>query len=333
MKTGRKSGGAVSLATIAEAANVSISTVSRIVNGQTHRASAQTAERVRQAIEELGYQPNQIGRALKQGKTRVVAMLTANLNNPVMSTIASATEAALRDIGYVMTLCDTHDREDLQDEYLQAMRAQAVQGYILVTNIRSPGLAEIVARKEPVVFACRRNPYKPGAFVGIDNLQAGAAAADYLWSHGCREPAVVFPANGSAVTEERVAGFCARMSALGVPASRITKAAAPGNFHLEVGYAAARTLPDGAPWPKGMLCVSDQIAYGVYRCARERNLRIPEDCLIVSIDGSELNSWIAPWLKSIQVPYRDFGLPIVEQLQTIWNGGEPGEVILPFSVD
>src|SRR4051794_13444990 len=99
----------VSLATIAAEAEVSIATVSRIVNGQTHRASAETTKRVRKAIETLGYQPNQIGRALKRGKSRVVAMLTANLNNPVMATIASSTETALRAAGYVMILCDTHD--------------------------------------------------------------------------------------------------------------------------------------------------------------------------------------------------------------------------------
>ncbi|BAI76686.1 transcriptional regulator (plasmid) [Azospirillum sp. B510] len=337
MEKSRKAAGPVSLATIAAATDVSISTVSRIVNGQTHRASPETVARVRQAVDRLGYKPNQIGRALKQGKSRVVAMLTANLNNPVMAMIASATEAALRDIGHVMTLCDTHDREDLQDDYLQAMRSQSVGGYILVTNIKSPGLADFVARGEPVVFACRPNPYSstpdaPGAFVGIDNEAAGAAAADRLWSRGCRTPVVIGPLEGSVVTREREAGFSRRMAELGILPDRLAPARAPGLSHLDVGYAAARTLFAGSTRPDGILCVSDQIAYGVYRAAMERGIRIPDDCLVVSIDGSDLNRWIAPWLESIHVPYAEFGRHIVDQLQTIWRGETPGAALLPFQV-
>lgn len=335
MEKSRKAAGPVSLATIAAATDVSISTVSRIVNGQTHRASPETVARVRQAVEALGYKPNQIGRALKQGRSRVVAMLTANLNNPVMAMIASATEAALRDIGHVMTLCDTHDREDLQDEYLQAMRSQSVGGYILVTSIKSPGLAEFVARGEPVVFACRPNPYAadpdaPGAFVGIDNEAAGAAAADRLWARGCRSPAVIGPREGSVVTLEREAGFCRRMTELGIPPDRLARAHAPGLSHLEIGYAATGALFADGSGPDGILCVSDQIAYGVYRFAMERGIRIPDDCPVISIDGSDLNGWIAPWLDSIHVPYAEFGRHIVGQLQAIWRGETPEAAILPF---
>ncbi|HXP97727.1 MAG TPA: LacI family DNA-binding transcriptional regulator, partial [Telmatospirillum sp.] len=126
-----------SLATVATRANVSISTVSRIVNGQTHRASPETIERVRKAIEEVGYRPNHIGRSLRRRETRLVAMLVANLDNPVMATIAASTEAALRAAGYVMVLCDTHDRADLQDDYLYAMRSHGVQGYVLVSCVPS----------------------------------------------------------------------------------------------------------------------------------------------------------------------------------------------------
>ncbi|WP_241911854.1 LacI family DNA-binding transcriptional regulator [Telmatospirillum siberiense] len=318
----------MSLATVAAAAEVSISTVSRIVNGQTHRASRETIERVRGAIETLGYRPNQLGRALKRGESRVVAMLTANLNNPVMATVASSAEAALRAAGYVMILCDTHDRPELQDEYLKAMRSQAVQGYILVTNVKSPGLAEFVARGEPAVFACRRNPYASGAFVGIDNVGAGADAADYLWSRGCREPAVLFPAQSSSTIEDRLAGFSMRLLELG---GRCSKAEAPGLSHLDVGYEAARSLLDRASLPQGVMCLSDQIAYGAHRLFFERGLRVPDDCVMVSIDGSTLSSWLAPWLTSVRVPYHEFGRHIVDLLGEIWRGEASGERILPHA--
>lgn len=103
----------VSLATVARETDVSVATVSRIVNGKSGRASPDTVARVEQAIARLGYRPNPVGRALKRRASRVVAMLSPNLDNPAMAAIAVSTEAALRDAGYVMILCDTHDRVDL----------------------------------------------------------------------------------------------------------------------------------------------------------------------------------------------------------------------------
>jgi LacI family transcriptional regulator len=323
----RLSPGPASLATIAAEAGVSMSTVSRIVNGETGRASAATVERVRRAIAAVGYRPNHLGRALRRGETQVVAMLSANLDNPVMATIAASTEAALREAGYVMILCDTHDRAELQDEYLHAMRAQAVQGYVLVASVPSPGLDAFIAQGAPIVFVGR--PGAAGAFVGIDNRQAGADAADYLWSRGVAEPAVLYPTQGSSTTRERVAGFCERMAALGAPRPRIHKAEAPGLSHLDVGYRAACDLVARVGWPRGMMCVSDQVAYGVYRLAHETGKRVPDDCIIVSIDGTALNAWLAPWLVSVETPFQEFGPRIVERLLDIWTGKPPTSTILP----
>ena len=108
----------VSLATVAAQAGVSIATVSRIVNGETRRASAETVERVQKLVAALGYRPNHVGRTLRRRESRIVAMLSPNLDNPAMAAIAASVETALRSAGYVMILCDTHDRAELQDEYL-----------------------------------------------------------------------------------------------------------------------------------------------------------------------------------------------------------------------
>lgn len=326
---------AASLATVAREAGVSVATVSRIVNGKTGRASVQTIARVNAAVVELGYQPNHVGRALRRRESRVVAMLAPNLDNPAMAAIAVSTEAALRAAGYVMILCDTHDRADLQDEYLRAMRSQFVQGYVLVSAVKSAALSDALARGEAIVFVSRRNPDGGGAYVGIDNKAAGADAADHLLARGIEELAVIYPAQGSSSTAERVDGFIERLAARGVPTERIAQASAPGLSHLQVGYDAARALVDGAggTWPRGLLCVSDLMAYGVYRLATEQGVAIPSECLVVGIDANPLNAWIAPWLTSVHIPYRDFGEKVVEQLTALWSGTLPDDCLLPHSLD
>lgn len=319
----------VSLTTLARAAGVSVATVSRIANGQTHRASAETVARVRRVIAAAGYRPNPIGRALRSGETRLVAMLVANLDNPAMATIAASTETALRTAGYVTILCDTHDRPELQDEYLAAMRAHAVQGYVMVVARESPGLVEAAARGAPMVFVGRRGPAGTGAFVGIDNRRAGALVAEELWAGGSRRLGILSPREGSSAAQERIAGFRERLLALGADPGAIGHWQAPGFRHLEIGHAAARAIGPREAWPQGLLCVSDQVAYGAFRAAREAGLRVPEDCRLVGVDGSSLNAWIAPWLRSVKIPYEAFGAAILDRLQALWSGAAPGDSILP----
>ncbi len=322
----------VSLATVAAQAGVSVATVSRIVNGETRRASAETVERVQKVVAALGYRPNHVGRTLRRRESRIVAMLSPNLDNPAMAAIAASVETALRSAGYVMILCDTHDRPDLQDEYLHAMRAQVVQGYVLVNAVPSEALSASVARGDAVVFVGRRNPDGQGSFVGIDNRRAGADAADHLWARGIRDLAATYPSQGSSTTRDRVDGFINRLAELGMPPNMIRQAAAPGLSHLEVGYAAAQRLVEGQSWPRGLFCPSDLMAYGAFRLASERGIQVPQECRIVGVDDNALNAWIAPWLTSVRIPYADFGAKVVDQLQALWAGERPSEQLLPHEL-
>ena len=321
-----------SLGTVAERAGVSIATVSRIVNGNTTRASAETIERVRSAIEAVGYHPNQLGRALRNRESRVVAMLTSNLHNPVMATIAASTEAALREAGYVMILCDTHDRPELQDDYLRAMRSQVVDGYVMVAGQASPGLQDLLDRGAPMVFVSRRCPYGTGFYVGPDNIAAGADAADYLLQRGIDAPAVAYPAQGSSTTRERVQGFCDRLQSRGIDPKHILRAEGVGSSHVDVGYSAAAQFAALPAWPRGILCISDQVAYGVHRLARESGVRVPEATELLGIDGNPINAWLAPWLASVEIPHREFGPQIVDLLKASWAGERARESLLPHRI-
>jgi LacI family transcriptional regulator len=320
----------VSLATVAARAGVSVSTVSRVVNGETWRASAATVARVRGAIEAVGYRPNPVGRALRRRQSQVVAMLVANLDNPAMATIAASTEAALRSAGYVMILCDTHDRADLQDEYLRAMRAQMVRGFVMVASVPSKGLSEMSAQGAPMIFVNRRDPTGRGPFVGIDDRKAGAAVADRFVAEGRRSPAVVVPTQGSPATRDRIAGFLERLSERGTPVEKVIAGEAAGLSHLDVGYAAAEQIFSRGNLPDAVLCVSDQIAYGVRRRALERGLDIPRDCFLVSIDGSPLNKWVAPWLASVEIPYTAYGEQVLASLNAIWAGEAGADRLLAY---
>lgn len=321
----------VSLSTIAERAGVSVSTVSRIANGQLDRANEATVARVRTLLDTLDYRPDSVARSLRRRESQVVAMLAPNLDNPAMGAIATSTEAALRAAGYVMILCDTHDEPALQDEYLAAMRAQSVRGYVIVSAVASEGLTQFITRGEPAVFVGRRPPKAVSAvpFVGIDNIAAGADAAEFLIRAGVRAPALVHSALTSSAIADRVAGFHARLAKHGLSRKAMRTAHSTQLQHLSAGYDAALRLISKGGWPRGLMCTSDLMAYGVYRLAHETGVAVPEDCLIAGVDDNPMNDWIAPWLSSIRIPYSAYGDAIVQQLEAAWGGGRPSDRILP----
>jgi LacI family transcriptional regulator len=323
-----------SIADVARAAGVSIATVSRIVNGATGKASAATVARVRATIAQVGYRPTGAGQALRKGRSRLVAVLAANLANPAMAAIAASIETALRDVGLAMVLCDTHDNPDLQDEYLREMRAQAVRATVLLGAVRSGQLADAMAGAAPLLFVNRRCPVdKTAAFVGIDNQAAGAAVASALHS---RVPggalAVIHGSLESSATADRIAGFRRGVQRLGRSLLDVDLPAALGSDHLALGHAATAKLLAQPVRPAAIFCASDLIAYGTHRRLREAGLRVPQDIALFGFDDNPLNDWIAPWLASVRVPYAAFGPAIVAMLGEMWRGEKPAARLLDYTL-
>lgn len=317
-----------SLADVARAAGVSTATVSRLVNGQTHRASAETARRVGEAVERLGYRPSPLARGLRRRESAFVALLAPNLDNPAMAAMAASIEAALRGAGLVTILCDTHDRPDLQDEHLAAMRAHAARGFVLVAAVASEGLGAALRRGDPIVFVNRRDPMGRGPYVGVDNRAAGAAAAEHLLGLGFDDLAALSPRAPSSTGADRLAGFRARAKKAG---ARLSLHKGEGGDHLAVGWAAAQAMLRARGWPQGLFCPSDLIAYAAGRAAREAGLS-PAPGAIVGVDGNPLNPWLAPWLASVRVPYAEFGAAVTDALAERWSGARPRDRILPHDL-
>jgi LacI family transcriptional regulator len=324
--------GGVSIATVAARAGVSIATVSRVVNGVTNKASAETVRRVREAVADLGYRPMSAGRALRRGESRLVAILAANLANPSQAAVAASAETALREAGLVMVLCDTHDRPELQDEYLLEMRAQRARATVFLGAVASPQLTAARTSASTMLFVNRRCPDGDAPFVGIDNRAAGADVAAFLLDRGIADPAVIHGPIASSATADRLAGFRARLAAAGVALADARVTTAPGLDHLRIGHAATARLMALDPRPRAIFCLSDLMAYGARRCLAEMGLEVPRDVLVIGFDDNPLNDWVAPWLVSVRVPYERYGTAVVEALTALWQGRRPGAVLLPHQM-
>ncbi len=321
--------GTVSIVTVAARAGVSIATVSRVMNGVANRASADTTARVHRAIAELGYRPISVGRALRERRSRLVALLAANLANPAMAAIAASVEAALRSQGLVMVLCDTHDRADIQDEYLLEMRAQLVRATVLLGAVASPQLDAMLRDGEPILFVNRRSP--DGAdrpYIGVDNVRAGRDVARLFLSRGLPVQGVIHGSLQSSATADRLAAFQDELALGGRPLAADRMVTLDMLDHVQIGYRCAAALLRGRPDQCGLFCSSDLIAYGAHRALTEAGLRVPGDVLLVGFDDTPLNEWLAPWLSSVWVPYDQFGIEVANALTAIWAGETVGARLL-----
>jgi LacI family transcriptional regulator len=336
--THKKSGNGLKPASITAVANyagVSIATVSRIMNGIQNKASLATQQRVRAAIDELGYRPVTHGQSLRRGESRVVSLHAVNLANPTMAAIAASAETALRAAGYTMVLCDTHDQADLQDATLLDMRAHLVKAYVLLGAMASPQLSLFQRHKESILYVNRR-PHgtltMPHDYVGIDNMAAGIAVAQYFHKRGLVHCGLIHGAAHSPATVDRITGFKSAALELGLTLNKNYIVSGRGLGHLQIGYDGVDKILSHGALPEALFCSSDLIAYGAHRRLSELGFEIPRDIVLMGFDDNPLNDWVAPWLNSVSVPYAQFGDAIVKGLKAIWTNANREAQILPFKI-
>jgi LacI family transcriptional regulator len=314
---------------VAARAGVSVATASRVINRVANKASAATAERVWAAVTELGYRPGSVGRALRRRESRIVGVLAANLANPSMAAMASSIEWALRGEGMVMCLCDTHERADVQDEYIREMRAQLARAIILIGAVGSPALDEARAAGATLVFVNRPDPGDVSSpYVGIDNVTAAAEIADRLLERGVRRIGVLHASLDRTAAYWRLLGLFGRLKAAGVDTSSIPRATGPGLDYIAIGYRGMGELLESQDFPRVVVCFSDLLAYGAYRRVREAGLDVPGDVAFFGFDDNPINPWIADWLNSVRVPADRFGPAIVETLHRLWRAERPPPLYL-----
>lgn len=312
---------------VARLSGVSTATVSRYFSGKLNVILPQTVERVREAARTLGYTPSQIGRSLRLADSRVVVMLVPDATNFFTADVAASVESALQGIGLSMVLGNTAETAEKQDQLLadaQGLRARAI---ILQGAIDTPRLREIATQHRNVVFVNRRPaPGIASPYVGIDNFKAGLAVGKHFVERGYTNCVAIHGPRHYPGSSERLEGF---LKGLG-SRKPIFQFECP--FTMEAGYQQGQLLLADRSQRFAVFCANDMIAYGLYRVAREKGLRVPQDIVIFGFDDNRVNSWLAPWLSTIKVPAFDFGPAVVELIKKAGSGMPEKRVILPFEM-
>lgn len=289
--------GSVTSIDVARLAQVSQSAVSRTFSPGAS-VSPETRARVLEAARQLGYRPNVLARAVISGRSRLIAVLVAYLDNHFYPHVLELMSRALQDRGYqiLLVMTDTGD----QDALVQKMLQYQVDGIVMASASLSSSLARECANTgTPVVLFNRIVPTLPVSSVTSDNLEGGRQVAHFLVQGGHRRIAFMAGAEDSSTSRDREAGFTQGLAECGCSIFR----RAVGSYTVDDAVAAARKLMDGRYKPDAIFIANDHMAFAVMDVLRrDHGLRIPDDISIVGYDDVPEAAWEGYALTTVQQP-------------------------------
>ncbi|KIT14645.1 LacI family DNA-binding transcriptional regulator [Jannaschia aquimarina] len=291
----------VTAADVAREAGVSQSAVSRVFT-EGASVSGRMDARVREAAERLGYRPNVLARSLITGRTRIIGLVVAYLDNPFYPDAIEKLSAALQEEGYHLLIFTTGRTEMDVDRIFQELMDYRVDGIIAASINLSGDLAKRCREAGmPVVLFNRGTDQGGISAVTSDNVAGGRMVAEFLLRGGHRRLAHIAGWEASSTGRDRLQGFRDHLKGAGRPLMYV----ADGAYDRHRASEAARFLMGQAVPPDAIFVANDHMALAVMDCLRhDLGLRVPEDVSIVGYDDVPMAGWPSYDLTTVRQPTR-----------------------------
>jgi LacI family transcriptional regulator len=304
----------VTLREVAALAGVHPATASRALNLETRLLVREdTARRVLEAAEVLGYRPNPVARSLRTRRSHTVGVLIPDLTNPLFPPIVRGIEDRLAAAGYVALIGNTDGDDERERMVYERMRARHVDGFVLATaHLDSPVLPG-AGPDMPVVLVNRVAEDHSLPSVSVDNERGMRMAVDHLAGLGHRRITHIAGPQDLSTGRSRQRGFVAAMQAHGLtadPALMVTAKA----FSIEEGVRCCRLLLERASAATAIAAANDMLAVGCYAALEDAGLRCPEDISVVGFNNMPFIDRLRPPLTTISFPHYQVGTEAAQLL-------------------
>ena len=315
---------------VASAAGVHPATASRALNPGTRLlVSEETAQRVTEAAERLGYRPNSVARSLRTRRSHTIGVLIPDLNNPLFPPIIRGIEDRLAQHGYVALIGNTDADPGKERLVFDQMRARHVDGFVLATaTLNSPILAEAAKAGLPLVLMNRTAQDYPFSSVSVDNEQGIRAAVAHLTALGHTRIGHVAGPQDISTGAARLRGFQEAMASHGLPIGPADIVYATA-YTVDEGLRCGRELLAGATDLTALIAANDMLAVGCYGALDEFELRCPEDMSVIGFNDMPFVDRLHPPLSTVRFPHTQVGTEAARLLvERIENGdGNPVKIL------
>lgn len=290
---------------VAARANVSVATVSHVING-TRFVDPQTVDRVRMAIDALGYRPNSLARGLRRNETSTIGMLLPDNSNPFFGEIARAIEDVGFAEGYNVILCNSDGSGAKEAAYVDTLLSKQIDGIILISSGNSfAPLHSILNAGVPCVVIDRQLGDLAVDQVLIDNERGGYLAGQHLVQLGHRRIGYIAGPGQLSLSAHRLTGFRRALSEAGL--SLPDEAVVPGDFLYKGGADGMSELLRRDLGLTAVFAANDRMAVGAISVLHRAGKDIPREMSIIGYDNIPLASATWPALTTIAQPMTEMG--------------------------
>lgn len=304
----------VTIKEIAKLADVSIATVSKVVNNKDDKISAATRERVLNIIKETGYVPNRIASSMVTKKTNTLGLLIPDIANPFFPELARGAEDLANKMGYTLILCNSDNKTEKEDAYLEMLQEKMVDGIIFVASSRRTELSSALQRvRVPVITVDREIPgLTVQAKITVDNESGAFEAVTHMIERGYKR---IYHLSGpltSLPARQRYNGYLRAMEAQGMelPDHHLME----GRFSSNWGAEAVTELLERGIAFDGLFCGNDLIALGAMKCLQKNDISVPDPIGVVGFDDINMAQLTSPELTTVNQPNYDMGYKAAELL-------------------
>lgn len=317
---------------IAREANVSVATVSRVLNN-TAPVKKETRERIIALIDKHQFQPNALARSLIRKETGMIGFILPDVTNPFFPEVLAGFDREARKMGYTYFLCDSvssNDETDSQYEresqYLSLLMEKQVDGIVMLggrLDLSKPDAAmvrevEEASKRVPVLMINGNLPGTKIHRVAADQKLGAQLAAQHLIDLGHRDIAAIGGFLHMSNTQQRLQGFKSVMKENGLDVRR--EWMLHGGFSVEKGVMFTEALLKQSRRPTAIFCMNDLVAIGALKAANRAGLRVPEDLSVIGYDDIPFAAHCIPELTTVSLKANELGRLAADTLHKMISG-------------
>lgn len=318
------------LADIARITGLSITTISRVINGKSEefRISKASQDVVMKAIKDLDYSPNYAAQSLRSSSMHTIGLLVPRIDNPFFANIASIVIQEAHKFTYPVMVIDTCENPVEEDRALDTLLQRNVDGIIMAPCSETPERLREIAEQKPIVLIDRYFEDEDLPYVATDNYSGAFDATKLLIENGHRDIICIQGAPLSVTSRNRVRGYRDAMTNAGLEANIRIR----GNeYSTQNGYIETKLeLLSGSP-VTAVFALSSTILLGALRAIEEQGLKVPDDISIISFDNNIFLDYLNPPISRVCQPLEHIGVLSVKLLMDSILGLEDRQpsVMLP----
>lgn len=289
---------------VAKKANVSVATVSRVLNNNPY-VKEETRERVAKVIKELKYSPNLSGRILRRNETKVILVLLNTISNPFFSKAITGIRHVADKMGYLIMICNTDSDPKKETEFLNLLKFKQADGAIIITQETDVNKLEEIGASYPIVQCFEYHESDSLSYVSIDNETAAYEAVSYLTSIGHRRIGFVGCNAPYSSAKQREQGYMKALHDANIELDQTLMIR--GDYGFNSGYECAGRLLEQAQAPTAIFAISDMQAIGVIKALKNKGIRVPQDISVVGFDNISFSAIYDPGVTTISQPAHKIG--------------------------